>query len=181
MQSRMNFLSRTSDTTPTSLPSRRVTLCRHLIVLLAFAFAAGTPVRAAMVARRIVSENGDPVLYPSYLKVYDGKLYFRANNLPAGNNVELWEFDGNFARLAAEINPGPVGSDPSYLEVFNGKLYFSASVPGGSRLWQYDSLAGATLAPGGSSNPSLPQDLFAYGGNLYFRASRFGAPSNIGI
>jgi ELWxxDGT repeat protein len=40
---------------------------------------------------------------------------------------------------------------------------------------------GATLAPGSASLASLPQGLFAYGGNLYFRAARFGSPSNIGI
>jgi ELWxxDGT repeat protein len=68
---------------------------------------------AAQFARQIVSENGDPILYPSYLKVHDGQLYFRANNLPSGNNVELWEFNGALARLAAEINPGPTGSDPN--------------------------------------------------------------------
>ena len=137
---------------------------------------------AAQIARQIVSENGDPILYPSYLKEYNGKLSFRANNLPSGNNVELWEFDGALARLAAEINPGPTGSDPSFLAVWNGKLYVCASTNGGAnKLWQYDPVNGASLAPGSASNASLPQDLFAYGGNLYFRAARFGAPSNIGI
>ena len=137
---------------------------------------------AASVARRIVSDNGDPILWPSYLTEFEGKLYFRANNLLHGNNVELWEFDGTVARLAAEINPGATGSDPSCLEVWNGKLYFCASTNGGSnKLWQYDAAEGASLVPGSASNASLPQDLFAYGGNLYFRAARFGVPGNIGI
>ena len=151
-----------------------------LILLVLATLVAEAP--AAQIAQRIVSENGDPILYPSYLKVYDGKLYFRANNLPGGNNVELWAFDGTAARLAAEINPGPTGSDPSYLAVWNDRLYFCASGPGGtSKLWQYDPVNGASLAPGSASQASLPQELFAYGGHLYFRAARFGSPGNIGI
>jgi ELWxxDGT repeat protein len=137
---------------------------------------------AAQVARRIVSENGDPILCPSYLTLYDGKLYFRANNLPSGNNVELWAFDGTVARMAAEINPGTTGSDPSYPAVFNSKLYFCATGSGGaSKLWEYDAASGASLAPGSASQASLPQEMFAYGNQLYFRAARFGDPGNIGI
>ncbi len=153
---------------------------RHTLILLTLTVVvANTP--AALVARRIATENGDPMLYPSYLKEYNGKLYFRANNLPSGNNVELWEFDGTYARMAAEINPGTTGSDPSYLTVLNGKLFFCATTAGGSKLWQYDPVGGARQAPGAASNPSLPQEMFAYNGNLFFRAARFGAPSNIGV
>lgn len=137
---------------------------------------------AAFVARRIVSDTGDPIRWPSYLTEYDGQLFFRANNLTNGNNVELWAFDGTVARRAAEINPGPAGSDPSDLTVYNGRLYFCASGPGGtSKLWCYDAAAGASLAPGSASQAQLPQELVAYGGKLYFRAARFGAPGNIGI
>jgi len=136
----------------------------------------------AQTARRIVSANGDPILYPSFLTPFDGKLYFRANNLPHGNNVELWAFDGTSARMVADLNPGPNGSDPSDLAVCNGRLYFCASAPGGaSKLWQADPVNGVSLAPGSASQASLPQGLSAYHGKLYFRAARFGAPGNIGI
>jgi ELWxxDGT repeat protein len=153
-------------------------LVRHALMLLASATLV-LETAAAQTARRIVSTNGDPILYPSYLKEYDGRLCFRANNLPAGNNVELWAFDGTAARMVADINPGTTGSDPSYLAACNGKLYFCATGPGGaSKLWQYDAVNGASLAPGSAAQASLPQDLFAYGGSLYFRASRF---SDIGV
>lgn len=135
----------------------------------------------AQSARRIVSHNGDPILYASYLTECEGQLYFRANNLPNGNNVELWAFDGTVARLVADLNPGTSGSDPSFLAAYGGKLYFCANSGGGSRLWQYDPVNGASLAPGSASHASLPQELFAYEGQLYFRASRYGAPGNIGI
>jgi ELWxxDGT repeat protein len=133
-------------------------------------------------ARPIVSDTGDPILYPSYLTEFDGRLFFRANNLPHGNNVELWAFDGSVARMVADINPGTNGSDPSFLAAYGARLYFCASGPAGaSKLWQYDPSSGASLAPGSASQASLPQDLFAYGGQLYFRAARFGTPGNIGI
>lgn len=136
-------------------------------------------VAAAQTARQITSENGDPILYPSYLTVFEGKLYFRANNLVHGNNVELWAFDGATARMVADINPGTNGSDPAYLAVLGDKLYFCATpAQGGSKLWQFDSPNGAAPAPGASAQASLPQDLFAFQDKLYFRASRF---SDIGI
>jgi ELWxxDGT repeat protein len=148
-----------------------------LPILLFASLASQTAI--AQVARRIVSDNGEPILYPSYLTLYDGELYFRANNLPHGNNVELWAFDGTVARLAADINPGPAGSDPTDLAVYADKLYFCATGPGGaSKLWQFDALNGASLAPGSASLAGLPQEMFAYAGNLYFRAARF---SDVGI
>ena len=93
-----------------------------MFFLLLLALAAA-PAPAAQVARKIVSDNGDPILYPSYLTVYDGSLFFRANNLTNGNNVELWAFNGDVARMVADINPGSAGSDPSYLAAYNGTLY----------------------------------------------------------
>lgn len=118
----------------------------------------------------------------SYLTVYNGDLYFRANNLPQGNNCELWRYDGAAASLAAEINPSSTaGSDPSYLAVYNDKLYFAASNGvGAPKLWQFDG-AGASLAPGSSSALQNPEEMAAFGGSMYFRAARFGSPSNIGI
>jgi ELWxxDGT repeat protein len=136
---------------------------------------------SAYTVRPITSTNGDPILWPSYLTEYQGQLYFRANNLASGNNVELWAFDGAAARLVAELNPGATGSDPTDLKVCNGRLYFCATTAGGSKLWQYDSTNGAVLAPGSISQASLPQALFTFQDNLYFRASRFGSPGNIGV
>jgi ELWxxDGT repeat protein len=152
----------------------------HSLALIVLAVIA-TGSSPAQTARPIVSDNGDPILYPSYLTEYDGRLFFRANNLLHGNNVELWAFDGTVARMVADINPGPTGSNPADLAVRSGKLYFCASTGSGSKLWQYDPVNGAALAPGSASQASLPQDLFSFGGNLYFRAARFGAPGNIGI
>lgn len=153
---------------------------RHLPALGFLLASLLDPVVSAQSIRRIVSDNGDPILYPSYLTEYDGKLFFRANNLPHGNNVELWAFDGIVASLVAEINPTTSGSDPVDLTVCNNILYFGASNgSGASKLWQYDPVNGAALAAGSSSRAQNPGGLFAYGGDLYFRASRFSS-TNIG-
>lgn len=151
-------------------PLRHVGRCHRLLMVSLLALSVSSV--SAQNIRRIVSENGDPLLYPSYLTEYDGKLYFRANNLPSGNNVELWAFDGSVARMVSEINPSPSsGSDPSELTVFNGNLYFCANSGSGFKLWQYNAAGGAVTAPG--SGASLPQELFPYAGKLYFRATRF--------
>jgi ELWxxDGT repeat protein len=167
-------------TTPSRFSRLSRVAWRSLMLLTLVTLAVGTS--SGQTARRIVSDNGDPILYPSYLTEFDGQLYFRANNLPHGNNVELWAFDGTVARMVADINPGTSGSDPSYLAAADAKLYFCATTAGGaSKLWQYDPVNGASLAPGSASQASLPQNLFLYGGQVYFRAARFGAPGNIGI
>ena len=50
--------------------------------------------------------------YPSYLTVHNGDLYFRANGLSGGTDVELCRYDGVTAERIADINPGPEGSAP---------------------------------------------------------------------
>ena len=150
----------------------------RLPVLGALLVALASPTAPAQSIRRIVSDNGDPIRDPCFLTEYDGKLFFRCNNLDRGNNVELWAFDGTVARMAAEIKPGPTGSDPFDLAVYNGTLYFCADNGSGLKLWQYRATGGASVAPGSGALAMLPQAMFAYAGKLYFRATRF---SDIGI
>ena len=113
--------------------------------------------------------------YPSYLTVHGEELYFRANDTAGAANVELWRFDGVQASLVADINPGIGGSSPSYLAFLGDTLYFAASGCSscGIRLWQYDGIS-VSEAPGAEMGASNPQDLFVYGGNLFFRAFRSG-------
>jgi ELWxxDGT repeat protein len=71
--------------------------------------------------------NGDTFLMdsnPMDLTVFDGKLYFSANDGVHGR--ELWSWDGSEARLVLDINPGQYGSEVSELTVYNGRLFFSA-------------------------------------------------------
>jgi len=144
------------------------------------ALAAAAPAMAGGVSLRSIvdSATGDPLLWPSYVTEYDGALYFRSTTVSSSSNTGLWRFDGSDAALV----PDTFGKEPSYMAAYNDKLYFCATVSGGgSKLWQYSVADGASQAPGSSSAAALPQDMHAYNGQLYFRAARFGAPSNIGI
>jgi ELWxxDGT repeat protein len=154
-----------------------------LIALLAVAAFVATPAGAQTITRIADINPGASGAGVSYVTEYAGALYFRANDLPHGADTELWKFDGAAASRVADLYAGPTGSNPSDLVVFDNKLYFCASAnTGGNRLYYHDAATGQTvLAPGSSSQASLPQEMTVYNGAMYFRASRFGAPSNIGI
>jgi ELWxxDGT repeat protein len=63
--------------------------------------------------------------YPSNLTVYDGKLYFSADDGSKGE--ELFYFDNSPTVVrVADIYPGSADADPRQLTVYNGKLYFNA-------------------------------------------------------
>ena len=124
--------------------------------------------------------TGQPVMYPSYITEYDGHLYFRGSTAPYGTNTELWRSDGVVAERAADVLPGESGSSPSWLAVYNDKLYFSATgATGACRLYQYDPVGGAQLAPGSAAQASVPDEMTVYNGYMYYRASRF-SNTNIG-
>jgi ELWxxDGT repeat protein len=109
------------------------------------------------------------------LTVFDGDVYFRAND--GSHGWELWRYDPDTdsATLVADIFPGAGNSsDPSYLTVFDGDLYFRASDGEyGQELWRYDpDTDSATLAADiwSGSNGSYPEYMTVFDGDLYFRA-----------
>jgi len=117
--------------------------------------------------------------YPSYLEVFGDTLYFRANDVPSGNNVELWRWNGTMAEKAAEIQPGLTGSDPAYLTAYGAGLYFAASSDGTSpKMWRFDGTA-ASLAPGFAVGSAFPQGMTSYGGYLVYQESHFGADTEL--
>ncbi|NOJ80661.1 ELWxxDGT repeat protein [Myxococcus xanthus] len=69
---------------------------------------------------------GEEGSYPTGLTVFEGLLYFAADDGVHGR--ELWVSDGTAAgtRLARDIRPGAEGSSPDGLMVASRKLYFVA-------------------------------------------------------
>jgi ELWxxDGT repeat protein len=152
--------------------------CLLIAFVLAMALSAmpASPAAAWIFSPITDIASGQPVRYPSYITEYDGLLYFRGSINTSTPSTSLWRSDGT----QAEEIPGTAGQNPSYLAVSGGRLYYCNETGPGS-LWQYDTAGGVVQAPGSASNAALPQEMTAYNGNLYFRAARFGAPSNIGI
>jgi ELWxxDGT repeat protein len=83
----------------------------------------GTPGGTGRLADIFPGEEGS---YPGGLTVFEGLLYFTADDGAHGR--ELWLSDGTAAgtRLARDIRPGAEGSSPYGLTVASRKLYFAA-------------------------------------------------------
>lgn len=129
---------------------------------------------------------------PGDLVVYDGRLFFAADDGKHGR--ELWVYDARTAEatMAANINPDHAvpyvaSSEPSGLTVYEGRLFFAASDGRrGWELWAYDAAtseaslvaninAGDIPASEGSPFPvsvgsSSPKGFALYDDRLFFAA-----------
>jgi ELWxxDGT repeat protein len=111
---------------------------------------------------------------PRRFTVYNGDLYFSANDGTHG--WEVWKLNctAGTAAMVKDISPDPNSDSPSELTVYNGLLYFRATHPDyGDELWRTDGTEpGTTLVedinPG--SNGSSLYDLTEFNGLLYFSA-----------
>nr|AYM53970.1 hyalin repeat protein [Pyxidicoccus sp.] len=83
----------------------------------------GTP---AGTGRLVDIRPGEDASWPRGLTVFEGLLYFSADDGEHGR--ELWVSDGTAegTELARDIRPGPEGSSPYGLTVASRKLYFAA-------------------------------------------------------
>jgi ELWxxDGT repeat protein len=85
---------------------------------------------------------------PQHLTVYDGALYFAAND--GETDQELWRYDGTAVEQVADICKGECGrqepgSSPAELTKYDGSLYFRArDEEHGPELWKYNG-KGVTL------------------------------------
>jgi len=106
----------------------------------------------------------------SYLTLYDGDLYFRANDLPHGDDIELWRYDpaAGAASRAADICPGPEGSWMADLVVYSNALYFRAEDgTHGTQMWTF---SGTTASPvtNFAIGTNFPEGMTSYGGYLIY-------------
>jgi len=85
-----------------SIVSLLFTFIAVLLVVTLVSAAAGTPYL-------VVDINSGGDSEPNDMTVYNGELYFRAND-GSGTGDELWKYDGTTASLAADINSGGDGS-----------------------------------------------------------------------
>ena len=140
----------------------------------AFTMEVSLTTAAVSPVERVADINTVGDSSPSYVAVFNGILYFRADgNDNAGG--ELWKYDGTTkaATRAWDVNPGTGGSEPAFLTPFNDALYFRANGNdgGGTELWRFNGSAAGRLTDinfgTGDSNPS---HLAVYNNNLYFSA-----------
>ena len=112
---------------------------------------------------------------PDELTVFNGRLFFEAND--GTNGFELWVSDGTTAGtvLFLDINPGSSSSFPGAFTEWNGKLYFRANNgTTGTELWVSDgTVAGTTLVADlrAGSLSSSPSNLTPCNGRLFFTAN----------
>ncbi len=123
---------------------------------------------------------------PSHLTVFNGKLYFSADDGVHG--VELWSTTGSAAgtEMALDVNTEKDvettdrtrthSSSPTHLIVFRDKLYFVADDGiNGDQLWSTTGSANGTeMVTRISTGPrgAAPAGLTRFGGKLYFTARR---------
>lgn len=108
------------------------------------------------------------------LAVYDGSLYFQADDGQSG--AELWRASAGTATQVAEIAPGPTGSSPHAFAVFQGQLYFAATTPStGEELFRFDGSSASLAAethPGNEGGEIF--GLTVFDGALYFSVPNDG-------
>jgi ELWxxDGT repeat protein len=118
--------------------------------------------------------SGNSSSVPTFLTVFEGKIYFRAEDAATG--VELWRSDGTAGGTVRvkDISPGTASSAPLGLTVIGSTLFFSANDGStGVELWKSDGTSGGTVRVkdirSGSSSSS-PDELTTVGSTLFFAA-----------
>jgi LruC domain-containing protein len=110
---------------------------------------------------------------PTNLIVYNGNLYFRAND---GNGWELWRYDGSSASPLRTFAPSAQDLElqASPMVVYDGALYFCASDGStGLELWRYDgtSVTQISINDGVGDGLTSPTYFAEYDAALFFNAT----------
>lgn len=151
-----------------------MTTSRTLFLFLSLAFPVYTHSAQYQHVTDIIPGSGSGGA--NYPTVYNGELFFTANDAPGGSNVELWKWNGTNATLVADIRPGSASSGINSLTLHNGKIFFTARDDSSTlELWSYDTTNGPQEIPDNSPqwNPQNPSQLISFDGDLYFQATDF--------
>ena len=128
-----------------------------------------SPTAGVNVVRHTDINTGANPSSPQYLTVYDGKLYFSADD--SAYDTELYCWDGSdVTKITSGTHSS--GSIPVFLKVISGSLYFTAwDDDDKRRLWKYDGTGTpeAIIFPEEATmNASAP--LVEHNGDIYFEA-----------
>ncbi len=129
--------------------------------------AGGVPIQVADINPGSANSN------PTSFFTSEGVTYFTATT--AAEGAELWRInpDGTVS-LTSDINPGVNASFPGSPTFANGLTYFTTFSAAGNELWQIDATGPGTLVSDmvpGAGGGSIPLQLTAFGGTLYFTAT----------
>ena len=111
---------------------------------------------------------------PHDITVYDGKLYFRADDGTTGNELYSYDPVADTTSLVMDIRPGSSGSAPNSLLVNGGVLYFGAgdgSQGNNTELWSYDGTTVQQVVNINFTESSSPNDMIAFDGKVFFTAN----------
>jgi len=113
---------------------------------------------------------------PSYLTLFDHKLYFQASEMGVANGKELWVSDGtpNGTTIFKDIYDGSDSSSPKNMTVAGSKMFFTADDGvNGRELWVSNGTVNGThlvkdIYDGSYS--SYPHNITAVGDKIFFEA-----------
>jgi len=113
-----------------------------------------TSIMSAQVAELKDINDGSSGSNPSGMIVFDGKIYFAADDGSGVNSgdtdygKELWVSDGTAAgtTFVKDIKTGTSGSSPREFFIFNNQLYFTANDDIGANLWVTDGTNAGTVS-----------------------------------